>query len=108
VAGAGDYGQRIPDRTRRWVPDSTAYISRATNRIQNQLDFLVYEVARAKSRTIYRESDSYWINIAGEPVFLKDGKRFLWTSERDGFRHLYLYSLDGAEPQQLTKRRLGR
>jgi dipeptidyl-peptidase-4 len=34
---------------------------------------------------------------------LKDGKRFLWTSERDGFRHLYLYSLDGAAPQQLTK-----
>jgi dipeptidyl-peptidase-4 len=86
-----------------WVPDSTGVYIARTNRIQNQLDFLVYEVASGKSRTIYRESDSYWINIAGDPVFLKDGKRFLWTSERDGFRHLYLYSLDGTEPQQLTK-----
>ncbi len=86
-----------------WVPDSTGVYVVRTNRIQNQLDFLVYEVASGKSRTVYRESDSYWINIAGDPVFLKDGKRFLWTSERDGFRHLYLYSLDGAAPQQLTK-----
>ena len=86
-----------------WVPDSTSVYVARTNRIQNQLDFLVYEVASGKSRTVYRESDSYWINIAGDPVFLKDGKRFLWTSERDGFRHLYLYSLDGAAPQQITK-----
>ncbi len=86
-----------------WVPDSTGVYVARTNRIQNQLDFLVYDVASGKSRTVYRESDSYWVNIAGDPVFLKDGKRFLWTSERDGFRHLYLYSLDGAAPRQLTK-----
>jgi len=85
-----------------WVPDSTGVYIVRTNRIQNQLDFLVYEAASGKSRTVYRESDSYWVNVVGEPVFLKDGKRFLWTSERDGFRHLYLYSLDGAAPRQLT------
>jgi len=86
-----------------WVPDSTGVYIVRTNRIQNQLDFLVFEVASGKSRTVYREADSYWINIAGDPIFLKDGKRFLWTSERDGFRHLYLYSVDGAAPQQLTQ-----
>ena len=86
-----------------WVPDSTGVYVVRTNRIQNQLDFLVYEAASGKSRSVYRESDNYWINIVGDPVFLKDGKRFLWTSERDGFRHLYLYSLDGAGPLQLTK-----
>jgi len=86
-----------------WVPDSTGVYVVRTNRIQNQLDFLVYQTASGKSRTVYRESDTYWINIAGDPVFLKDGKRFLWTSERDGFRHLYVYSLDGTAPGQLTK-----
>src|SRR6202035_1677959 len=44
-----------------WVPDSTGvygiYIVR-TNRIQNELDFLVYDVASGKSRSVYRESDS--------------------------------------------------
>jgi dipeptidyl-peptidase-4 len=86
-----------------WVPDSkNVYVVR-TNRIQNQLDFLLYEVASGKSRPVYRESDSYWINVEGDPVFLKDGKRFLWTSERDGFRHLFLYSIDGGDPKQLTQ-----
>ena len=35
--------------------------------------------------------------------FLEDGKRFLWSSERTGYRHLYLYGLDGREIAQLTK-----
>ncbi len=52
-----------------WVPDSTSVYVVRTNRIQNQLDFLVYEVASGKSRTVYRESDNYWVNIAGDPVF---------------------------------------
>ena len=86
-----------------WVADSkNVYVVR-TNRIQNQLEFLLYDVASGKARTAYRESDNFWVNVEGDPVFLKDGKHFLWTSERDGFRHLYLYSLDGGAPQQLTK-----
>jgi dipeptidyl-peptidase-4 len=86
-----------------WLPDSKSVFVVRTNRIQNQLDFLAYEVASGKSRTVYREVDACWVNVAGDPLFLKDGKRFLWTSERDGFRHLYLYSLDGTAPQQVTK-----
>jgi dipeptidyl-peptidase-4 len=86
-----------------WAADSkNVYVVR-TNRIQNQLDFLLYDAATGKARTAYRESDNYWVNVEGDPVFLKDGKHFLWTSERDGFRHLYLYALDGGAPRQLTK-----
>ena len=85
-----------------WSADSkNVYVVR-TNRIQNQLDFLLYDVASGKARTAYRESDNYWVNVEGDPVFLKDGKHFLWTSERDGHRHLYLYSVDGGAPKQLT------
>jgi dipeptidyl-peptidase-4 len=82
-----------------WSADSkNVYVVR-TNRIQNQLDFLLYDVASGKARTAYRESDNFWVNVEGDPVFLKDGKHFLWTSERDGFRHLYLYALDGGAPK---------
>jgi len=49
------------------------------------------------------EKDAYWINVADDLYFLKDGKRFLWSSERSGYRHLYLYGLDGKESAQLTK-----
>jgi len=37
------------------------------------------------------------------PYFFKDGKRFLWSSERTGYRHLYLYDLDGKLLGQITK-----
>ena len=86
-----------------WAANSkNVYVVR-TNRIQNQLDFFLYDVDSGKSRTVYRESDNYWVNVEGDPVFFKDGKHFLWTSERDGFRHLYLYAVDGGAPAQLTK-----
>ncbi|MDQ2899475.1 MAG: alpha/beta fold hydrolase, partial [Acidobacteriota bacterium] len=45
----------------------------------------------------------YWINVDDALHFFADGQRFLWSSERDGFRHLYLYSIDGSLRRQLTK-----
>jgi len=35
------------------------------------------------------------VNVIDGLRFLRDGKRFLWPSERDGYRHLYLYRMDG-------------
>ncbi len=49
------------------------------------------------------EKDQYWINISDDLHFFKDNNRFLWSSERTGYRHLYLYGLDGKEIAQLTK-----
>ncbi len=86
-----------------WVPDSRQIYVVKTNRIQNQLEFLLYDAASGSKRTVYKESDPFWVNVEGDPVFLKDGKRFLWTSERDGFRHLYLYSTRGGGAIQLTR-----
>ena len=86
-----------------WAADSRHVYVVRTNRVQNELEFLLFDAGAGTSRTLYRETDPFWINVEGDPVFLKDGRRFLWTSERDGFRHLYLYSLDGGEPRQLTR-----
>ena len=83
-----------------WMPDSkNAYVVRL-NRIQNRLDLLSISIESGASATLLRESDPYWINFDGDVHFMKDGKRFLWSSERDGFRHLYLY--DGRSVKQLT------
>jgi dipeptidyl-peptidase-4 len=91
-----------------WAGDAQHLYVARTNRVQNELEFLLFDVAAGTRQTVYREHDASWIDIEGEPIFLKpsfsrDARRFLWTSERDGFRHLYLSSLDGAEPKQLTK-----
>jgi dipeptidyl-peptidase-4 len=86
-----------------WMPDSKSVYAIRTNRVQNRLEMLSIGVESGVSSTIFRESDPYWINLRGDVEFLKDGKQFLWTSERDGFRHIYLYSMDGKNVQQLTK-----
>ena len=86
-----------------WMPDSKSVYAIRTNRVQNRLEMLSIAAESGVSSTIFRESDPYWINLHGDVEFLKDGKRFLWTSERDGFRHIYLYSIDGKNVQQLTK-----
>ena len=86
-----------------WMPDSrNVYVVRM-NRVQNRLELFSIGVESNMPSAILREADPYWINLAGDVKFLKDGKRFLWTSEKDGYRHIYLYSNDGKESKQLTK-----
>jgi dipeptidyl-peptidase-4 len=86
-----------------WLTDSRHVAIQRLNRAQNQLDLLIADAATGKSRTALSESDPYWINISDDLLFLKDGKRFLWSSERSGYRHLYLYDLEGKELAQLTR-----
>jgi dipeptidyl-peptidase-4 len=86
-----------------WTPDSkNVYVVR-TNRVQNRLELLSVAAGSGKASRILEESDRYWVNVPEDPVFLSGGKQFLWLSERDGFRHIHLYSADGKEDRQLTK-----
>jgi len=86
-----------------WTPDSrNVYVVR-TNRVQNRLDLFLAEAGSGKAARILEESDKYWVNVQEDPVFVNGGQQFLWLSERDGFRHLYLCSVDGKDVRQLTK-----
>lgn len=87
-----------------WLPDSSAVAVMRLNRIQNNLD-LIRAGLDGSTDTLIHETDPYWINVVDEPYFLKNGKEFLWESERGegGFRHLYLYGMDGKLKRQITK-----
>jgi len=84
-----------------WAPDSLELAIERFNRVQNERDVMV-ALPNGTSRVILHESDPYWINTDDLFHFLSDGE-FLWGSERDGFRHLYLYSLDGKQRKRLTE-----
>jgi dipeptidyl-peptidase-4 len=86
-----------------WVPDSKRLAIQRLNREQNNLDLLLADASSGKTTTILNEKDPYWINVSDDLRFLKDSKRFLWSSERTGYRHLYLYDLGGKQLAQLTK-----
>ena len=86
-----------------WLPDSRRVAIQRLNRAQSQLDLLIAEAGSGKTSVLLTEKDSAWINVSDDLNFLKDGKRFLWTSERTGYRHIYVYGMDGKETAQLTK-----
>ncbi len=86
-----------------WLTDAKHIAIQHLNRTQTTLDLLIADVATGKTRTVLSENDSNWINVSDDFTLLKDGKRFLWSSERSGYRHLYLFDLEGKQLAQLTR-----
>jgi dipeptidyl-peptidase-4 len=86
-----------------WLPDSKHLAIQRLNRPQTVLDLLFADVSSGETRAILTEKDQYWINISDDLHFFKDGKRFLWSSERSGCRHLYSYDIGGKQLTQVTK-----
>ncbi|MEQ1472662.1 MAG: DPP IV N-terminal domain-containing protein [Candidatus Acidiferrum sp.] len=86
-----------------WLPDSKRLAIQRLNRAQTLLELMIADAATGKARVALTEKDQYWINVNDDLQFLQDGRRFVWSSERSGYRHLYLYDLEGKELAQLTK-----
>lgn len=86
-----------------WSPDSRAVAYERLNRIQNRLDLGLAETETGNSRVLLTERDPYWVNVNDEFRFLGRGAQFLWGSERDGWRHLYLGSVDDKRLSQITR-----
>ncbi len=87
----------------QWTQDANVLSIQRLNRLQNHWDLMLADVYSGKSKVILSESDPCWISITDDVHFLKDKKRFITTSEKDGYRHIYLYDLKGRLIRQLTK-----
>ncbi len=85
-----------------WTKDANVLAIQRLNRHQNHLEILAADASTGKSRVFYDETNEYYIDITDDWHFLEDGKRFLMTSERSGYNHIYLCNLDGTEAKQLT------
>jgi dipeptidyl-peptidase-4 len=85
-----------------WSPSSREIFAERLNRIQNHLSLISADPNTGAAKTVLAEDDPYWINVKGAPRFIENGAQFLWTSERSGYRHLYLYSAAGQLQKQLT------
>jgi len=87
----------------QWLPDSKALAIQRLNRAQTRLDLLVADASNGKTSVLLTEQDPYWVNVTDDLTFLKNNPRFLWSSERSGFRHIYLYDMSGKALAQLTQ-----
>ncbi len=87
-----------------WTPDSKDLVVMRFNRLQNQLDVLYANPFTGESKPIFTEKNERFVDedFLDAFMYLEDG-RFIVSSERDGWRHLYLYDRLGFEQGQLTK-----
>ena len=65
------------------------------SRDQKRLDLISVDAATLAQRTVLTETSPTWVNIHADLHFLKERNAFIWSSERSGRNHLYLYDLDG-------------
>lgn len=87
----------------KWTQDDNSLIVFWMNRHQDELKLLQTNAKTGTSSPLYEEKNKYYIDINDDWQFLKDGKAYLFTSEMNGFNHIYLYSLDGKTKTQISK-----
>jgi dipeptidyl-peptidase-4 len=86
-----------------WSPDGKELLFNRTNRRQNILEMVAAEPASGEVRVVLREEwPTGWIENSPTTVFLKDNRRFIWQSERNGWSNFYLYDLGGKLIAPLT------
>jgi dipeptidyl-peptidase-4 len=86
----------------QWADERTLAVQ-LLNRQQNKLELVFVDPATGVSRKVLTESDDAFLNVTSDLTFLGNGREFVWTSERSGFRHVYLYNRNGQQVRQLTK-----
>ena len=86
----------------KWTKDPKWLALYRMNRHQNKLELLLANAETGNTKVVYTEEDKCYIEIHDHLNFLKDGRSFILTSEKDGFRHIYHYNIDGSLINQLT------
>lgn len=87
-----------------WSPDESKIYVAVVNRAQNHMKLESYDAVSGKHvKTLFEEHDEHYTEPMHPMIFVKnDPSRFIWQSNRDGYRHLYLYNSDGTLIRQLT------
>jgi dipeptidyl-peptidase-4 len=85
-----------------WTKNENTLYAIALNRLQNELDFYIINLKTNKTKVLFSETDKYYIDIHDNTTFLDDKKNFIWTSEKSGFNHLYLVSIENGNSTQIT------
>ncbi|TBN02694.1 S9 family peptidase [Hyunsoonleella flava] len=85
-----------------WTNDADVLSAQFMNRQQNELDLWFINAETNTSEIVLAEKDNAYIDITDNLTFLKDNS-FIWTSEKDGYNHIYHYDKDGDLINQVTK-----
>jgi len=95
--GAYEYIPRI-----KWSNDDNVLVATTLNRRQNNLKLHKVFALRSSSTLLLNETDDAYVDVKDDLTFLDDNS-FIWTSEKDGFNHIYHYDFNGKLITQITK-----
>lgn len=91
----------------KWMKNDNQLCIMRLNRHQNHLEFLKTKFDGTKdilsSEVFYTEKSDTYVEITDNLIFLDDQNNFIWTSEKDGYNHIYKFNLKGKEVTQITK-----
>ena len=87
----------------KWTQDDNSLVIFWMNRHQDNLKLLLTTAQTGMANILYEEKNKYYIDINDDWQFMKDGKNYLFTSEMNGYNHIYMYSLDGKTKMQISK-----
>ena len=86
-----------------WAANSDELVIQHLNRLQNTNEVMLADVRTGRVRTILSEKDKAWVDLRSDDFnWLDEGRSFTWTSERDGWRHVYVVSRDGKSMKLVT------
>lgn len=87
-----------------WTNDANVLSAKIVNRHQNNLDLLFVDGSTGVTKVVFNETEKRFIDFIDTDnlTFLSDNS-FIWTSEKDGFNHIYLYDKTGKLKTQITK-----
>ncbi len=87
-----------------WSPDEKSIFIAKVNREQNHMWLEQYDATTGEfKKVLFEETNSRYVEPCEPMIFTPKGNQFLWFSMRDGYKHLYLYNIDGTLVKQLTK-----
>ncbi|MFW0738349.1 S9 family peptidase [Flavobacterium sp. T12S277] len=86
----------------QWTNDNNVLSAQVLNRHQDNLDLLFVDGTTAAAKVVLNEKDKAYVDVTDNLTFLKDNS-FIWTSEKDGFNHIYVYDKNGKLKNQVTK-----
>jgi len=91
----------------KWAPKGDVLLFNRTNRKQNVMQLCAADPATGKSRMVVEERQlQSWAENHPDVRFLEDQNRFIWSTERSGFKNFHLYDLSGKDHGALTDLKL--
>ena len=86
----------------KWTNNPDVLSAQYMNRHQSELDLWMINAKTNRSSLVLAEKDNAYIEVTDNLTFLKNHS-FIWTSEKDGYNHIYHYSKEGKLINQVTK-----